>query len=542
MFTSVRHSVTKFRALGAFIGAAGVNTTLNENQDRAAAPPLERRPGARRVPGEPIYSIEQVSKADGVDGRPFWVTYRNGVYDITDFLEVHPGGGLIMQAAGADVGTFWDIWAHHHHAPKVGEWLEKLRIGTLKEDTDNGNGDYDPYEDEPIRDRSVQRIFTERPYCSETPNSELINSYLTSAEALYVRNHAPVPNSAFSPEGTGRAYHAKQHEIIFEIMNSTTANSFSPTSSLKSITKSIAELRKEFGITTITSVLQCAGNRASEDITATGPNGFSGSPYEKITQGMVGNAQWSGIRLSDILPCLFPDVCNEVKRHGGGEWHVVFEGADGYSASSPLTRVLDSKNDCILATDMNGMSLSPDHGYPVRAVLPGVAGARNVKWIQSISVQRKPVDAPWNEYYYKNSRAEQIQTLPLQSLILSHEVKKMKDTASNECMGIEIKGVAYSGGTGNAIAKVEVSADGGKTWSNASLKTHEVLKDGSQKNFGWVRWSAELETKTEGGTGMAKTMTICCRATDSEGNSQMEVSDKQRGYLYNGWSKVNVTL
>ena len=71
---------------------------------------MPRRPGAAARPGEPTYSRAQVRSNDGSDGRPMWMTYRGGVYDVTEFHRVHPGGGLIKQAAGGDVSAFWDIW------------------------------------------------------------------------------------------------------------------------------------------------------------------------------------------------------------------------------------------------------------------------------------------------------------------------------------------------------------------------------------------------------------------------------------------------
>jgi len=287
----------------------------------------------------------------------------------------------------------------------------------------------------------------------------------------------------------------------------------------------IEQLQARFGTVTITSILQCAGNRASEDIQATGPSGFSGTPFEKISQGMLGNAQWTGVRLADVLPVLYPKACAAAKQHGAGEWHLVLEGADGYSASTPLSRALTGKNDCLLATHMNGRPLSPDHGYPVRAILPGVAGARNVKWLTSVSLQRRAVDAPWNEYYYKNARAEQIQALPLQSIVLKVEHKPSDR--------VQVSGVAYSGGTGNAIARVEVSADHGLSWKKATINSEEIIVDDSSSNHGWVRWSAEVATE---GT----TTTVCCRAVDSDGITQMKAPPKERGYIFNGWSKVEV--
>ena len=152
-----------------------------------------------------------------------------------------------------------------------------------------------------------------------------------------------------------------------------------------------------------------------------------------------------------------------------------------------------------------------------------------MQWVQSIKISKDPVDAPWNAYYYKNALGEQYQSLPLQSIILSTE--KSPDRNS-----IAVSGIAYSGGSGNAIARVEVSTDNGKNWSNAKILTEEIKKDNSKGSFGWVRW------KTNVGVSLNSNHVtdVCCKATDTEGKSQVEVSPKQRGYAYNGWSKVEV--
>jgi sulfite oxidase len=514
------------------------------------AAPLARRPGPAARPGERVYTRAEVAANDGADGRPMWLTYRDGVYDVTAFQREHPGGHLITQAAGADVSAFWDIWAYHHQAPKVGQYLESLRVGTLRAEdvvggTEAGSAD-DPYQSEPVRaGQSVQTVLSVRPYCSETPNKALGASYLTSAAALYVRNHAPVPDVAWPPQGESRAAHTLRHEVVFEPLGNGGGGGGGDDDDDEAPAFTVAQLQARFGTTTVTSILQCAGNRASEDIAATGASGFAGTPFEDITQGMLGNAQWTGVRLADVLPALYPEACAAARRHGGGEWHVVFEGADGYSASTPLARVMARQNDCLLATHMNGEPLSPDHGYPVRALLPGVAGARNVKWLQSVSLQRSAVDAPWNAYYYKNAKAEEIQGLPLQSLILDADAAvagpagtaaaaaAAATTTTTTATTLRLSGVAYSGGSGNAIARVEVSADGGETWSDADINTDEIKADGSQGSFGWVRWSAELEVGAEVGS-------VCCRATDVEGKTQQEVPAKERGYIFNGWSKVDV--
>ena len=91
------------------------------------------------------------------------------------------------------------------------------------------------------------------------------------------------------------------------------------------------------------------------------------------------------------------------------KWHVVFEGADEYESSTPLSHILQAKTDCILATKMNGEVLPRDHGYPVRVLLPGIAGARNVKWLQSIKLSKSPSRSPWNSHYYRKNDESHIQ-------------------------------------------------------------------------------------------------------------------------------------
>ena len=87
----------------------------------------------------------------------------------------------------------------------------------------------------------------------------------------------------------------------------------------------------------------------------------------------------SGVLLKNVLKDMFPTECDDKSN----TWHVIFEGADDYETSTPLSHILDEENDCLLATKMNGENISPDHGYPIRVILPGIAGARNVKWLKS---------------------------------------------------------------------------------------------------------------------------------------------------------------
>jgi hypothetical protein len=121
------------------------------------------------------------------------------------------------------------------------------------------------------------------------------------------------------------------------------------------------------------------------------PPSQNNTPFAAITNGMGGNVRWQGVWLHEVLRAMYPEEC----KHPEG-LHVLFDGADEYGASTPLTHVLDPQNDCMLATGMNNGPLLPDHGYPIRAVLPGIIGARNVKWVNSVRLARTSSESPWS--------------------------------------------------------------------------------------------------------------------------------------------------
>ena len=257
------------------------------------------------------YTRQQVQNADGTNGKPTYVTFHGAVYDISEFQNIHPGGNLIKQAAGGDVEPFWNKWRYHYHTGKVQETLEELKIGYLIEDTPTEleiELDYsttqnttltqkglfkeerytqndDLYQTDPVRS-DEHKILLQKPFTSETKPDVLVQNYLTPASALYVRNHAPVPTE-LHPDVNN------EWDITFT--NNHDGNTVPQTLSIHDIlTKFTDEI-------SVVSILQCAGNRAAEDITATGKTGFIGTPYEFIDSGMVGNVLWTGVSLKQVL-------------------------------------------------------------------------------------------------------------------------------------------------------------------------------------------------------------------------------------------------
>lgn len=517
--------------LGAIAGCSTAKFAFQQFQQQQQETSDDKESSTKKY-----FTRKQVSENDGTNGKPTFVTFHGSVYDVSEFKKEHPGGNFINQAAGSDIEPFWNKWRYHYHTKKVKETLEGLKVGYLVEPdvviqegaiidnvTSTKEGLYkeefykkeeDMYLTDPIR-TNEHLVLIQKPFTSETRPEVLKLSYLTPTSALYIRNHAPVPNDL----------DANDHEIIFSNSKDSVVD-----------TISIKDMMQKYDEVNIVSVLQCAGNRAAEDIKATGKTGFVGTPYEFIQSGMVGNVLWSGVKMSSVLKEMYPKECASVDDDGDSEWHVIFQGADEYETSTPLKHLLKDENNCLLATKMNGVPLSLDHGYPIRAVLPGIAGARNVKWLESIQLSKLPSSSPWNDYYYKKADESQIQELPMNSMILSPKNNETVSVNGSIC----IQGIAYSGGSGNRITDVEVSIDQGKSWSKATLKSNEIIENDTNttSSYGWVRFEASVNV--DGKNDEKGDLVLMCRATDQEGTTQPKVSTKQRGYLYNGYNQINI--
>lgn len=128
-----------------------------------------------------VYTLEEVGKHDNKENR-IWVTFGQGVYDITEFVDKHPGGSSkILMAAGGSIDPFWSIFANHN-VPEIYSLLESMRIGNISEEDSKSNKNdlYDPYANEPIRHKALI-INGHKPFCAEPPSSMLVESFLTPA-------------------------------------------------------------------------------------------------------------------------------------------------------------------------------------------------------------------------------------------------------------------------------------------------------------------------------------------------------------------------
>lgn len=433
-----------------------------------------------------VYTTDEVSRHNGKDSPLIYVSFQGRVFDITQFVRVHPGGSeYILEAAGGPIEPFWGYWAYHFSVLQPTIFLKRYEIGILAHSVvdDLSQIIKDCYSDEPERNHSHVTL-TDQPYTSETRLEVLVKNYLTRQEDLYIRHHAPVPNL------NALNLNLRYADQTFTITQD--------------------DLRGSYPTATILSVLQCAGNRAKEML-AIAPTAFKDTPFQEIGSGMIGNVQWTGVRLRDVLLDKFPDLSEE------SNLHIWFEGVDGYVTSIPLSRALDPCADVLLAWEMNAETLTSDHGFPLRVVVPGVAGARSVKWLTRISIHNTEADSCWQKVYYMDPVTNAaILSMPIQSIVLQVE------------NGVA-RGIAWGGGEGSPVTMVQVSTDQ-ETWVEAELQS-ATLKHymcDSSMYWGWVSWTCKVPPGKN----------VTCRAFNLAGDSQPRAPWNSKGYSYNGWSSL----
>lgn len=198
---------------------------------------------------------------------------------------------------------------------------------------------------------------------------------------------------------------------------------------------------------------------------------------------------------------------------------------------------------------MNGKPLSPRHGYPVRTLVPGVLGARSVKWLDRITVAEEESTNKYQRRDYKVLPPNVTDATGADAYW--DKVPAMLEMPVNACVAVptydstvelpqsgmlEVKGYAVPQGHNGPVTRVQVSGDEGQTWTDAEIDIGP--KDLASK-WSWVLWKAQV--KMEKGTGKK----IFAKATDKAGNTQ-ELEKSQwnlRGVAYNGYEAVyNLTV
>ncbi|KAH9743500.1 Sulfite oxidase [Citrus sinensis] len=406
---------------------------------------------------------------------------------------------------------------------------------------------------------------TVEPFNAEPPRSALISSYVTPVDFFYKRNHGPIP-------------------IVDDIESYYVSICGLIENSKDLFMRDIRMLPKY----NITATLQCAGNRRTAmsnvrtvkgvgwDVSAIGNGGKDDHafPWPYILE--MQHAVWSGAKLADVLELVGIPNLTSVTRSGGK--HVEFvsidkckeENGGPYKASIPLSQATNPEADVLLAYEMNGEAQYPvvalflvfwatsclnpveltslltlnsnaysklflsiimpkplnrDHGYPLRVVVPGVIGARSVKWLDTINILAEecqgffmqkdykmfPPSVNWDNINWKSRR-------PLMDFPVQHNTETCWLTVRNlltrgrECdeawkadpqllynLQAKVSGYAVSGG-GRGIERVDISVDGGKNWVEASRcqKTGfpYIADHMSSDKWAWVDTAANVQPES----------------------------------------------
>src|SRR5271163_4714062 len=332
----------------------------------------------------------------------------------------------------------------------------------------------------------------------ETP-VEYFNSWLTPVPHFFVRNHMHEPSELDA--------HDWRLAIGGEVE--------------KPITLSLSDLSK-LETHSVVNTLECAGNGRSLHRPQV--------PGIQWGKGAVGTARFSGPRLRDVLQRA------GVKPTGK---HVMFRGLDEvpgkvppFIRSIPIEKALDE--DTLIATHMNGSPLTKHHGFPARALVPGWIGAASCKWITEIKLLEaefvgnfmSPAYRFPNQPVQPGDAVKPEDTHPLTALSVKSVISGPADGASLKAGKLSVPGAAWAGEAD--IAKVEISIDGGATWSPAKL-------DREQSHYAWRLWTYDWKV------GKPGDYSILSRATDSQGRTQPPTPVwNPSGYLYNAVDQVKI--
>ncbi|TQS46895.1 sulfite oxidase [Cryptosporangium phraense] len=275
--------------------------------------------------------------------------------------------------------------------------------------------------------------------------------------------------------------------------------------------------------TTRLAVIECAGNGRSffdtqQDQPATGT---------AWRLGAIGVAEWRGVRLSTVLrhAGLTPQAVDVMPE--GLDPDYVSNGTNLGRVRRPMP-IEKALHDVLLAYEMNGRPLPPDHGFPVRVVAPSWVGISSIKWLGHIEVSATPLLSPWNTQFYRLWGP----SYPEDGVVLGRQtIKSAFELAWDERFALgssyTLHGRSWSGH--GPIRRVEVSTDGA-TWRPAHLS-------GRPQRDGWQRWHLPWRPAAAG------PHTLRARASDTTGHTQPDTTPfNTQGYLFDAVVDHPVTV
>ncbi|MDX2265646.1 MAG: sulfite oxidase [Hyphomicrobiales bacterium] len=340
----------------------------------------------------------------------------------------------------------------------------------------------------------------------EMKRSEFGTSIITPEDKLYIRNNVKAPGEDFVADRDGWQVEIKG------VKNPKTLT--------------VAEL-KTLGLTTVTMVLQCSGNGRAyfqEKVKGTDQK-ISGTPW---TVGAAGCVMWTGVPLKAVVEAL-GGVESGAKYITGTGGEKIPEGINPLDVMVERSVPVKTLDDVILAWDLSGKPISLAHGGPLRMIVPGYSGVNNVKYVKTVAFTAEQSQAKIQKTGYRMHKVGE-KGAPDQPSIWEMEVKSWVTVPLGDVKAgrNQISGFAFGGM--NAVKSVEVSVDGGETWSKAELVGPDMGR------FAWRQFVLSADLKPG-------SYTLVSRATDSQGAVQpKEPEINGSGYSHNGWLAPGVKI
>jgi sulfite oxidase len=336
------------------------------------------------------------------------------------------------------------------------------------------------------------------PLNAETPQDGLVPA-LTPTDDFYIRNHGPIPR--LPDDAPIRVGGLVDRELRL----------------------TVDDLRGSFEAHELVVTLQCAGNRraglmAVRDIPGEMPWG----------PGATGTASWRGAALADVLRAAgVRSEATDVELVGA---EPAEESGEPFGGSIPRHKAL--AGEVLLAWEMNGAPLTPEHGAPLRAIVPGYIGARSVKWLTHVTALAQPSENHFQAVAYRlvPADAPDGDGVALGAVAVNADIVVPEAGARVPAGELDVLGYAFAG-DGRTIVRVDVSIDGGRRWRQAELL-------GEPAPWAWRQWRAVLDARPG-------ELEIVARAWDSAAATQPEDPAtvwNPKGYVNNSWARVRVEV
>jgi len=351
-------------------------------------------------------------------------------------------------------------------------------------------------------------VLGERPLVAETPES-LLDDDTTPTAKFFIRNNANTPDPVKDPDSWKLTIDGEVNQKL-EI--------------------TLGELKQKFRPVTRRQVLECGGNgRSFFTPTARG---------NQWTNGGAGCAEWTGVRMADVLRAAGLKDSAVYTGHYGVDGSLANPNQPAIARGVPIRKAIDQNS--LIVWAMNGEPLPNIHGGPLRLIIPGWPGSLSAKWLTRIWVRDKVHDGPgMGGTSYRvtikpmipggktdDANFRDLESMPVRSIITS---PANGTKLAGNVRELNLRGAAWAGDL--RVRRVDVSIDYGATWRQAQLHA-------PKNRYDWQRWTATVRVPSEG------YYEIWTRATDQRGTMQPHIAGSwnPQGYGANPMHRIAVLI